>query len=81
MYFSGMNLLLTKLIHAYSVPSAPEVSQQVDEQSAIELLNSTTVGIHWSPPDEPNGVILGYQVIYFGYTPPETPASQVQMYL
>ena len=68
-----MNLLL---IYVYPVPSAPEVNQQV----GIELLNGTTVEFHWSTPDNPNGVILDYQVIYFGYTPPETPVLQVCIY-
>lgn len=44
------------------VPAAPK-------ELVSEILNETAVRLVWSPPDNPNGVILGYQVIYFGYTP------------
>ena len=49
---------MLKLLH--SVPSAP---QNVTD----ELLNAITVRLHWDPPENPNGVITGYQVIYYGY--------------
>ena len=29
--------------------------------------NETSVLLRWSKPNDPNGVILGYQVFYYGY--------------
>ena len=29
--------------------------------------DETSVQLHWSEPNDPNGVILGYQVFYYGY--------------
>ena len=33
----------------------------------IELRQDDTAGLSWQPPDEPNGVITQYQVLYTGY--------------
>ena len=44
----------------HSVPSAPQ-------NVTGELLNTITVRLQWDPPESPNGIITGYQVIYYGY--------------
>ena len=33
----------------------------------LKVLNETAVRLSWAPPDSPNGVILDYEVIYYGY--------------
>ena len=38
----------------------------------LEVLNETAVSLSWAPPDSPNGVILDYEVIYYGYKPVES---------
>ena len=35
----------------------------------LTVLNETAVRLVWSPPDNPNGIIIEYQVIYYGYIP------------
>ena len=34
-----------------------------------QVLNETAVSLVWYTPDSPNGIILEYQVIYYGYKP------------
>ena len=43
-----------------SVPGAPK-------DLVLEIVNITATKITWSAPDDPNGVILNYQVTYNGY--------------
>jgi len=31
------------------------------------IQDKTSVRLHWNKPNDPNGVILGYQVFYYGY--------------
>ena len=53
------------------VPAAPK-------EPVSEILNETAVRLMWSSPDNPNGIILVYQVIYYGYKPlPETKEKRV----
>ena len=33
------------------------------------MINETAVRLSWATPDSPNGIILEYQVIYYGYKP------------
>ena len=44
-----------------SVPSAPQ-------NVTGEQLNATTVRLRWNPPKNPNGIITGFQVTYYGYS-------------
>lgn len=53
-----------KFPHMHTVPSVPK-------EVVGEVLNSTAVSLSWNPPDNPNGVILGYQLTYYGYRNPE----------
>ena len=34
---------------------------------AGEQLNTISVRLHWNPPENPNGIITGYQMTYYGY--------------
>lgn len=38
----------------------------------VVMLNETAVSLSWAPPDSPNGVIVEYEVIYYGYMPVES---------
>lgn len=38
----------------------------------VEILNETAVSLSWASPDSPNGVIVEYEVIYYGYKPVES---------
>ena len=46
----------------FIAPSSPK-------QSMLEVINATAVRLIWSTPDPPNGIILEYQIIYYGYEP------------
>ena len=39
--------------------------------------DKTSVWLHWNRPDDPNGIILGYQMFYYGYTGNHTEVSTV----
>ena len=39
--------------------------------------DETSVQLHWSKPNDPNGVILGYQVFYYGYKGNHTKVNTV----
>ena len=44
----------------------------------LTVLNETAVRLVWSPPDNPNGIIIEYQAIYYGLiTLTETQKKQV----
>ena len=51
---------VTAGIFPSTVPSAP-----VDVTG--EIFNGTMVLLQWSPPEEPNGILLEYQVTYYGH--------------
>ncbi len=36
------------------------------------VFDKTSVILSWSPPSNPNGVVLGFQVLYYGYKEQET---------
>ena len=38
----------------------------------LEILNETAVCLSWASPDSPNGVILEYEVTYYGHKPVES---------
>ena len=40
-------------------------------------LNETTIQLDWSRPVNPNGIILGYQVFYYGYMGDPTEVNTV----
>ena len=42
--------------------------------------NTTTAVLTWQQPEEPNGVIIEYQVFYAGYEPSSGPGLQVYDY-
>ncbi len=44
------------------VPGAPSSVE-------IKVENSTAVSITWMKPEKPNGYILEYQVVYYGFKP------------
>ena len=48
-----------------SIPIAPSAPKQAQ----VEVLNETAVMVSWSTPDNPNGIIQEFQVIYTGYKP------------
>ena len=62
--------VINGMLLLHSVPTAPQ-------NVTGELLNTITVRLHWDPPERPNGIITGYQVIYYGYRT----AVQVQQVL
>ena len=39
--------------------------------------DETSVQLHWSKPNDPNGIILGYQVFYYGYKRNHTKVNTV----
>ena len=41
--------------------------------------NQTSVLLRWSKPNDPNGIILGYQVFYYGYTGNHTEVKQLNL--
>lgn len=45
--------------HACLVPGPPT-------GLSSKTYNSTIIRLNWNPPDRPNGIILGYQLIYSG---------------
>jgi len=55
---------LSIMIQFGTVPGQPK-------ELKLEVLNETAVSLSWAPPDSPNGVILEYEVIYYGYKPVE----------
>jgi receptor-type tyrosine-protein phosphatase Q len=49
-------------------------------EPVLTVLNETAVRLVWSPPDNPNGIIIEYQVIYYGLiTLTETQKKQVRV--
>jgi len=40
-----------------------------------QILTDTTVQLHWTPPDHPNGIIVSYQIIYHGYRVNQTASA------
>ena len=55
---------LSVMIRFGTVPGQPK-------ELKLEVLNETAISLSWAPPDSPNGVILEYEVIYYGYKPVE----------
>jgi len=55
----SFNLLLI-----FAVPSAPV-------NLSAQVVNATAAVLKWSPPDSPNGIILFYQIRFYGYEPSE----------
>ena len=47
----------------YALNSASTAPQNIRG----EQLNATSVRLHWDSPENPNGVIIGFQVAYYGY--------------
>lgn len=45
-----------------AVPSTPK-------QIKSDVINNTALSLSWTTPDNPNGKILEYQIIYNGYKP------------
>ena len=52
-------IILINLIN-FLVPS-------VSRDAIAEPINETAVKLSWSTPETPNGIILEYQIIYYGY--------------
>jgi len=46
----------------HTVPDRPQ-------NIKLEMVSKTAVSLSWAPPDSPNGVILEYEVFYYGYKP------------
>lgn len=40
-------------------------------------VDKNTVELSWSPPDEPNGELIEYRIVYFGYKQGENEALKV----
>lgn len=51
--------MLPNSVTCLAVPGAPK-------DGTIEILNITAVSLSWNRPDKPNGIVLDYQVIYYG---------------
>jgi len=58
MYAIQNEVIQMVLIHA--VPSAPV-------ELSAHVVNETAVILNWSPPDSPNGIILFYEIKFYGY--------------
>ena len=48
------------------------------EPGIVAKLTVSNTTVMWGPPEEPNGVITGYEVIYFEYDK-DTQAQEVQL--
>jgi hypothetical protein len=42
------------------VPGAPDMV-------IGKALNDKTISLHWKEPQQPNGIIVGYQILYYSY--------------
>ena len=62
-YSYSVHTIVIPLI--YLVPGAPG-------DITYQILTDTAIQFSWSPPDSPNDVINGYQVIYRGYSVNQT---------
>ena len=51
---------LLAVIVSFAVPGAPA-------NVIVKVENATAVSITWSEPNNPNGNILEYQIIFFGF--------------
>ena len=61
---STVNIFASKLL-PFSVPGPPTSVKAT-------ILDKTSVILSWSPPLISNGLLLGFQVIYYGYKEQET---------
>ena len=63
--FLVMHVVNVFLVY-FAVPGVPSL-QTGEDAMVFELLNATAVQLFWNPPINSNGVILDYQVLYYGY--------------
>ena len=57
--------MLTWFLFVYTLPPAVP-GRPTNLTGSVQ--DKTSVWLHWSKPNDPNGIILGYQVFYYGYT-------------
>lgn len=54
------------------VPGAPTTVKST-------ILDETSIELTWSPPSNPNGILEGYQIVYYGYS--EKVTTKVSFFL